>query len=165
MVESDEEYERLATEVLEMVRSETADVMARGLAAIEFDPGAGDETAKISLRPTNEAAAALMVEIYGDGLMCLHVGDHAAEWEEWLDNRGELLGKARDWVRAVVSGRYRESVRRPKGARPPDLIAEVDLPDGTHDLTRGLVASLAGARGSGWESRIYAAYDPTDETA
>jgi len=97
--------------VASRVRDEAKTLLAGGRAALDVTPAEGERPTICELRPTNDAACRFIVQIDSPKQLTLYLGRYGTVLELYDDEHDELLSELVDYLRAVVAGRYRESVR------------------------------------------------------
>jgi hypothetical protein len=99
-------------EIASVIRGEADDVLKRGKATLEITPSDGSwRPAMCALRPADEAACPFRAQIDSPEQVTLYLGRYGTICELYNQNRPELLHEIVEYLRAVLAGRYRESVR------------------------------------------------------
>jgi hypothetical protein len=98
-------------EIVALIRAEAGEVLAAGRAALELSPSEGEQPAMCELRPADEAASPFAIQIDSAKQVTLHLGRYGTVCEIYDGARDELLDEIGEYLRAVLTGHYRESVR------------------------------------------------------
>ena len=103
-------------EIVSLIRTEARDALAAGKARLEITPAGGEwRPTTCGLRPADEAACPFRAQIDSAKQVTLYLGRHGTICELYSENRSELLDQIGEYLRAVLAGRYRESVRLKDG--------------------------------------------------
>jgi hypothetical protein len=135
---------------------------ADGRASIEVSPASGSQGALIEIRPALETACPVTIHCEAPGDLDLYVGRHmltthlckTGEWE-----RGDfaaLEDELREWLTALVAGRYEEHVRLTRDGDAGKGRGVLELASGPWRFTYSNAGTL-GRRGP-WQKVVYTAY-------
>jgi hypothetical protein len=103
-------------EIVSLIRTEARDVLTAGKARLEITPAGGEwRPTTCGLRPADEAACPFRAQIDSAKQVTLYLERYGTICELYSENRSELLDQFGAYLRAVLAGRYQESVRLKDG--------------------------------------------------
>ena len=139
-----------------------ASLVAEGRAKLRVTPAGTDHGAFIEVRPTQNEACPVTIHCEAPGDLDFYVGRHALtthicktrEWER--GNYAALEHELRDWMSALIAGRYEEEVRLTKNGQTGKGRGVIQLPNGPRRFTYSNVATLGDREP--WQKVTYAPY-------
>ena len=148
--------------VLDVIESVLGPLVADGRAKLHVAGGNKHIGAIFQVTPTREDACPVKIRCEAAGDLDLFVGHYqltthmwnASEWKR--GDYAALEDQLREWLTALISGRYREEVRLIKDGRAGKGRGILELPSGPWRF-RYSKADSFWTRGP-WERIIYAAY-------
>lgn len=98
-------------QVASLMRDEARALLEGGRATIDVTPAEGERPTMCELRPKNDAASPFVVQVDSPQQLTVYLGRFGTVLELYDGKRDALLSELAEYLRAVVAGRYRESVR------------------------------------------------------
>jgi len=148
--------------VVDVVDDVLAPLVADGRVLVAISPASDVRGALIEVRPSRAGACPVTIHCDAPGDLDLYVGRHELTthiWKsrEWKLGRFEALGaELRDWLTALVAGRYEEEVRLTDSGEPGKGRGTIHLEGGPHRFTYSHVPTV-GSRGP-WRKVSYLPY-------
>lgn len=148
--------------VIRVVEEVVGPLVAEGRVQLNVSPASDLHGALVEVKPTAEGACPVTIHCEAPGDLDLYVGRHELTTHIWKTRewkRGDfkaLEDELRDWLAALVAGRYKEEVKLTADGETGKGRGVIQLPSGPQRFTYSNVGTL-GDRGP-WQKVSYTAY-------